>query len=105
MKSMRKRHPDLVRFAAALAVAAAVMAVPLLGFAQTAQEQRQDQLNRDVDSKRLQRSQDAREQQLQNQNEQRLQQQQRQIEQRNQMRSDRDARRARDANDPGRRQP
>ena len=60
MTSMNKRSPDLVRIAAILAIAAGVMAIPVLGFAQTAQEQRQDQLNRDLESKRLQRSQDGR---------------------------------------------
>ncbi len=105
MTSMNKRSPDLVRIAAILAIAAGVMAIPVLGFAQTAQEQRQDQLNRDLESKRLQRSQDAREQQLQNQNELRLQQQQRQIEQRSRMQSDRDAQRARDASEATKRKP
>ena len=81
----------------------ATLSTPVL--AQTAQEQRQDQLNRELEQKRLQRSQDAREQQLQNQNEQRLQQQQRQIEQRNQIRNDRDSRRARDAGEAERRRP
>ena len=88
-----------------MAIAMAFVAMPTISFAQTAQEQRQDQLNRDIESKRLQRSQDAREQQLQNQNELRLQQQQRQIEQLSRMQSDRDAQRARDAREAVKRKP
>ena len=86
-------------------VAIAVAMMPTVGFAQSALEQRQEQLNRDLDAKRQQRTQDALGQQQNNQNEQRLQQQQRQIEQRDQLRSDRDARRARDLNDPANKKP
>ncbi|HEY4135328.1 MAG TPA: hypothetical protein VGO34_08940 [Alphaproteobacteria bacterium] len=99
------KHRTLLHGLAGALVAVAVLAGPSAVMAQSSLEQRQQQLNRDLDVKRQQRSQDAVGQQQDNQAEQRLQQQQRQIEQRNQMRSDRDARRARDLNDPANKKP